>query len=129
MIAGVGSAVLTALVVFVMVAVFAIVSGVQARGAPDSASIARFANDAGTWLGPPLTVAATAAAAAWVARKARFRVQLHGVLVGLVAAVVGLALAAAGSRSFHIGAVFIFAVVVAAGWFSGWLAGRGLRTT
>jgi hypothetical protein len=129
LVAGVSAALLPLLAIFVVVMVFAFVSAVQVRGAPDSARIARFANAMGAWLAPPVAVAATAAAGAWVARKVRSRVQLHGVLVGGVAAILGLAVGVAETRSFRAGALLLLAAGVAAGWLGARLAGRGPRTT
>jgi hypothetical protein len=128
LIAGVCAAVVPLLLVTLAVVLLgALVSAVQARGAPEPARVELFARVMGAVWGPPAVVAATAGAGAWVARRVRSRVQLHGVLVGGVAAVLGLVIVAAETRWFGAGALLVLAGTVAAGWFGAWATMAGRR--
>jgi hypothetical protein len=84
--AGATAAILVSVLLFLVIAMYAVVLSVQARGAPDQAQIGRFGNQMGTWLAPALLALLTIGAAAWVTRSVQAGVQLHGLLVGLIAA-------------------------------------------
>jgi hypothetical protein len=76
--------------------------------------IQEFAGQA--WFVPALRVLLTALAAAWVARTVgESAATLHGVLVGVVVAAIGLAF----SNPFSLRALALFVLTVAAGWSGG----------
>jgi hypothetical protein len=121
-VAGVVATVLAFAVVFLVVAVYAASLATQAQGAPDPDQIARFAEGTGAWLGPVLALLFTAGAAWLVARSvASEAATRHGLVVGLVVAVVDLAL----GGPFGVGALVGFVLTVGAGWMGGRLGKRG----
>jgi hypothetical protein len=122
LLAGLSAAGLTFGAVYLVVTVYAVLLGVQAQGEPDQAHIQRFAEGVGAWLGTVVGVLFTFGGAAWVARRVESATAaLHGVLVGGVVAVVGLAFGGSLGIVEVVGAV----LTVAAGWLGGRLGGRG----
>jgi len=109
------------LLMFGIVTGYALKLGFEARGAPDQDRIQAFAESMGPTWGPVLLGLMVLAAAFWATRKAGGRHALQGILVGLVAALPGLALSLPPSRSD----LLAVAVALAAGWLGGTLAGRG----
>ncbi len=107
-------------VVLVVVVVF--VSTILAVGlpvAPDQGSINERSAQIGTWGVPVLTVFA----AAWVARAVEPRTAtLHGVLVGLLVAIIfGLVF----FWPFDLTTLVLFALTIGAGWLGGLTGRRG----
>ena len=121
-VAGVVATVLAFAIVFLVATVYAASLAAQAQGAPDPDRIARFAEGTGAWLGPVLVLPFTAGAAWLVARGvASEAATRHGLVVGLVVAVVDLAL----GGSFAVGVLVRFVLTVGAGWMGGRLGKRG----
>ena len=78
------------LLVTLMATLYAFKLAFEAQGAPDQARIGQFAEYLGRSYWWVLQVLLTVPAAAWAVRKVRGSHQLHGVLIGLVAAATGL---------------------------------------
>ena len=112
--------------VFLVVSVYAVILGFEARGAPDQALIDQFASQISTWFGPVLTALLTLGAAVWVARKVEAAIILHGVLVGLIAVLIGLTVTLVFfDSSIDMPDIVRFVLAVAAGWVGGFLGSRG----
>ncbi|HEY6411203.1 MAG TPA: hypothetical protein VIY29_27405 [Ktedonobacteraceae bacterium] len=124
---GVLVAILSIVLVFLVVTVYATILAIQVRGQPDQAQITRFANQVYAWDIPTiLVILLTIGGAAWVARKVEIGATLHGLLVGLVAAICILILGLAfGGGGGWLGMLVIFVLTVAAGWLGGVLGSRG----
>lgn len=113
------------LLVTLLVTAYAFVLSIQARGAPEQAQITQFANQFAPWATPILGILLTFGAAVWVARKVETAPQLHGWLVGLVVAIIGLIIAVVfgGAADLFTDLVW-FVVTIAAGGVGGVLSGR-----
>jgi hypothetical protein len=92
LVAGIGTQVLALLVVTLVVTGYAFKLAFAVQGAPDQARIAEFAGYLGRSYSWILQILLTVPAAMWAVRKAESSLDLHGVLVGLVVAVAGLAM-------------------------------------
>ena len=92
--AGIAVPVASLLAITIGVTGFAFRLAFAARGAPDQAEIARFAEHLGRVSWTPLSVLLTLPAAAWAARRARSLAAAHGILVGLIAAGSGMVFSA-----------------------------------
>ena len=122
LVAGLGTCVAALLVITLLSTAYAFKLAFDVRGAPDQARIAHFAEYLGRSCWWALQMLLTVLAAAWAARKVQGSHQLHGVLVGLVAAATGFAMAF--TLSFR--TIAEFALTVGAGWLGGALAARKL---
>jgi hypothetical protein len=92
----------------------------EVRGAPDQARIGQFAAHVGRSYWWVLQILLTVPAAAWAVRKVQGTPQLHGVLIGLLVAVVGLVMGFTVSfRTIAEGAL-----AVGAGWLGAAIAAR-----
>jgi putative membrane protein (TIGR04086 family) len=112
---GVIPTILTMVLVFLVILVYVFGLAAQARGQPDRTQIERFVSLV-HWFEPVLAILLTVSSAAWVAHKAQRRTGLHGLLVGLVVAILlpleGLAFGATlGLRD-----LVSFVLTIAAGW-------------
>jgi multisubunit Na+/H+ antiporter MnhB subunit len=90
------------------------------HGAPDQARIGQFAEHfsrSSWWV---LQILLTLATAAWTTRKVQQSHQLHGALIGLVVALVGLAI----GLTLSLRSIAVFALTVGAGWLGGAMAAR-----
>jgi hypothetical protein len=112
---GIGTFGAVLLVITLVVTGYAFTLAFEARGAPDQARIARFAEHLGRSSWWVLQILLTVPAAAWAVRKVQRAHQLHGVLVGLVVAATGLAMA----RTISVRTIAEFALTVGAGWLGG----------
>src|SRR6516165_7565244 len=83
---GVLAPLLSFALVTLIVTVYAFALAFQARGQPDTTSINQFAAQVAPWATPIFTALLTLLGALWVARAVPSRAQLHGILVGVVAA-------------------------------------------
>jgi len=92
----------------------------EVRGAPDQARIGQFAEYLGRSYWWVLQMLLTVPAAAWAARKVQRSPQLHGVLIGLMAAATGFLLA----HTVSVRTMAAFALTVGAGWLGGAMAAR-----
>ena len=99
LVAGIGTSVAVFLVITLVATGYAFKLAFEVRGAPDQARIGQFAAHLGRSYWWVLQILLTVPAAAWAARKVQRSPQLHGVLVGLVAAATGFVIAFTIQRS------------------------------
>jgi hypothetical protein len=120
LVAGIGTSVAVFLVITLAATGYAFKLAFEVRGAPDQARIGQFAEHLGRSSWWVLQILLTAPAAVWAVRKGQRSPQLHGVLVGLVAAATGFAIA----FTISVRTLAAFALTVGAGWLGGALAAR-----
>ena len=120
LVAGIGTSVAVFLVITLAATGYAFKLAFEVRGAPDQARIGQFAAYLGRSYWWVLQILLTVPAAVWAVQKVQRSHQLHGVLVGLVAAVAGLAIAFTLSAR----TMAAFALTVGAGWLGGAMAAR-----
>jgi len=125
--AGVLAPLLSFVLVTMIVTVYAFALAFQARGRPDAARINQFTAQVAPWATWALTALLTLLGALWVARAVPSRAQLHGLLVGVVAALLSLLLSLFGARGVQLTTVVARALIVAAGWVGGLIAARARR--
>jgi hypothetical protein len=118
LLAGIGSCAAVLLVITLVATGYAFKLAFEVRGAPDQARIGQFAEHLGRSFWWVLQILLTVPAAAWAVRKVQRSHQLHGVLVGLVAAATGFAMAFTLSAR----TMAEFALTVGAGWLGGAMA-------
>jgi hypothetical protein len=118
LVAGIGTFVAVLLVITLVVTGYAFKLAFEVRGAPDQARIARFAEHLGRSSWWALQILLTVPAAAWAVRKAQRNPQLHGVLIGLVVAAMGLLM----GFTMSVRTMAEFALTVGAGWLGGAMA-------
>jgi hypothetical protein len=126
--AGVLAPILGFVLVTLIVTVYAFALAFQARGQPDTTSINQFAAQVAPWATPALTALLTLLGALWVGRAVPSRAQLHGLLVGGVAALLSLLFSLFGARGLQLPTLIACVVIVLAGWFGGLIAERTGRT-
>ena len=120
LVAGIGTCVAVFLVITLVVTGYAFMLAFQVRGAPDQTRIAQFAEYLGRSSWWVLQIFLTVPAAAWAVRRIQSSHQLHGVLIGLVAAAVGSLMA----FTISVRTIAAFALTVSAGWLGGAIAAR-----
>ena len=120
LVAGIGTSVAVFLVITLAATGYAFKLAFEVRGAPDQARIGQFAAHLGRSYWWVLQVLLTVPAAVWAVRKVQKSPELHGVLVGLAAAVAGLAIA----FTLSVRTMAAFALTVGAGWLGGAMAAR-----
>ena len=120
LVAGIGTSVAVFLAITLAATGYAFKLAFEVRGAPDQARSGQFAAHLGRSYWWVLQILLTVPAAVWAVRKVQRSPQLHGVLVGLVAAVAGLAIAFTVSAR----TLAAFTLTVGAGWLGGALAAR-----
>ena len=120
LVAGIGTSVAVFLVITLAATGYAFKLAFEVRGAPDQARIGQFAAHLGRSYWWVLQILLTVPAAVWAVRKVQRSHQLHGVLVGLVAAAAGFAIAFTVSAR----TLAAFALTVGAGWLGGAMAAR-----
>ena len=128
-----GRVLLTGLVVYVLsyftviliITVYAFILAFQVRGAPDQVRIEQFADQVSTWGGPVLVLLLTLGAAIWVSRKVAVATSLHGLLVGLMVAIIGVILSLIFGWAMDLLDLMWFFLTMTVGWFGGVLGGRG----
>ena len=118
--AGIGTCVTVFLVITLVATGYAFKLAFEVRGAPDQARIGQFAAHLGRSYWWVLQILLTVPAAAWAVRKVQRSHQLHGVLVGLVAAAAGFAM----SLTLSVRTMAALALTVGAGWLGGAMAAR-----
>jgi len=126
--AGVLAPILSFVLVTLIVTVYATYLAIQARGQPDTTLINQFAAQVAPWATPALTTLLTLLGALWVGRPVPSRAQLHGILVGVVAALLSLLLSLIGARGLQLPTLSACALIVVAGWVGGLIAARAGRT-
>jgi hypothetical protein len=110
------------LLVFLIVTAYASYLAFQARGAPDQATIQAFADRYAPWLGPISLILFTLLGSMWMARFVRTDLELHGLVLGVIVALVNLIFA--GTGAFSLNALLVTVLVVGAGWLGGKLSGQ-----
>ena len=121
-----GRVLLTGVLVVMLVVILNTVLLVLAThvwGQPDQAQIAI---QVSSWSSYILVILLTVGGAAWVARKVEREAPLHGLLVGLVVALILLILSV-GFGSSLLMALLTFDLNLAAGWLGGVLGSRGRK--
>jgi hypothetical protein len=108
------------LVVTMAVIAHAFRLGWAARGAPDQVAIQQFADRVGPEWGPIIAALLTGIASFWISRRAMTSPARCGLLLGLVVAVVPLAVRA----RFDSRVVVVSATILLVGALGGWLGGR-----
>jgi hypothetical protein len=119
-VAGIGTSLAVFLVITLAATGYAFKLAFEVRGAPDQAPIGQFAAHLGRSYWWVLQILLTVPAAAWAVRKVQKSPGLHGVLVGLVAAAAGFAIA----FTLSVRTMAAFALTVGAGWLGGAMAAR-----
>jgi hypothetical protein len=120
--------ILSFVLVTLIVTVYAFVLAFQARGQPDMTLINQFAAQVAPWATPALTALLTLLGALWVGRAVPSRAQLHGILVGVVAALISLLFSLFGARGVQFTTLLACAGIVVAGWVGGLIVERAGRT-
>jgi hypothetical protein len=120
LVAGIGTGVAALLVITLAATGYAFKLAFEVRGAPDQATIGQFAAHLGRSYWWVLQILLTVPAAVWAVRKVQKSPEFHGVLVGLVAAAAGSAIA----FTLSVRTMAAFALTVGAGWLGGALAAR-----
>jgi hypothetical protein len=118
LVAGIGTYVTAFLVITLVVTGYAFKLAFEVRGAPDQARIGQFAEYLGRSSWWVLQILLTVPAAAWAVRTVRSSHRLHGVLIGLLVAAMGLVMGV--TMSFRTTAEV--ALTVGAGWLGGAMA-------
>ena len=118
LVAGIGTSVAVFLVITLVVTGYAFQLAFEIRGAPDQTRIAQFAEYLGRSSWWVLQILLTVPAAALAVQKVQRSHPLHGVLIGLVVAVTGLAMGFTISPR----TIAVFALTVGAGWLGGAMA-------
>ena len=115
---------LSFLILMVIIAVYAVVLAFQARGAPDQIAINHFAARISPKWMPWLEMLLTLVMALRVARRARKAGILHGLFIGIMVALLGLAvtLAFGGRPGLH--SLLFSLSVVGLGWLGGFAGQR-----
>jgi putative membrane protein (TIGR04086 family) len=119
-----GVIVISFLLTFLVVTVYAAMLAVQAQGQPDQEQITDFAKAVAPWVGTISGLLLIFIGAAWTARRVPMHKALHGLLVGIFVAVVTIILDALGGITAMDVAGFVLAIV--AGWLGG-MVGAGRR--
>jgi len=119
-VAGIGTSVAVFLVITLAATGYAFKLAFEVRGAPDQARIGQFAAHLGRSYWWVLQILLTVPAAVWAVQKVQRSHQLHGVLVGLVAAAAGFAI----GSTLSVRTLAAFALTVGAGWLGGAVAAR-----
>jgi putative membrane protein (TIGR04086 family) len=125
---GVLAPILSFALVTLIVTVYATYLAFQARGQPDTTSINQFAAQVAPWATPALTALLTLLGALWVGRAVPSRAQLHGILIGVIAALVSLLFSLIGARGLPVSTLIACVVIVVAGWVGGLIVARTGRT-
>lgn len=120
LLAGIGVPVAGMVLVTLMATGYAFKLAFEVQGAPDQARIGQFAAHVGRSYWWVLQILLTVPAAAWAVRKAERLHQLHGVLVGLVVAAVGLMM----GLTLSVRTITEGALAVGAGWLGAAVAAR-----
>jgi hypothetical protein len=124
LLAGIGVPVAAFLLVMLVTTGYAFKLAFEVMGPPDQAQISRFAAHLGRSYYWVLQILVTAPAAAWGARTARSRHQLHGACIGLLAGATGLAISFMMSSKISLWMIAKFLLTVGAGWLGGMMIAR-----
>ena len=105
----------------VMVTVYALVLAFQARGAPDQVAINRFAASISPKAMPWLEALLTLVMAFRVARRAQKARIMHGLLVGILAALLSVAVTLAFGGRLTLRNLLFLLMIVGLGWLGGFV--------
>jgi cation transporter-like permease len=112
------------LILMAVVVVYAFVLAFRARGAPDQNAINHFASWVSPRLMPWLEMLLTLAVALRVARRAENASVMHGLLLGFLAGLLGLAVTAAFGGRLGLRNLLVALAVTGLGWLGGFIGGR-----
>jgi hypothetical protein len=112
---------LSFLILTIIVAVYAFVLAFQARGAPDQSAISHFAARVSPKLMPWVEVFLTFLAAAIVGRRAEQASAIHGLLIGILAGLLSLAVPLAFAGRLGLRNLVLFLIIVGLGWVGGFI--------
>jgi len=113
---------LSFLILTVIVAVYALVLAVQARGAPDQAAISRFAARVSPKLMPWLEVSLTfLAAAVVVGRRTEKASAIQGLFIGILSGLLSLLVPLAFAGRLGLRNLVLFLIILGLGWFGGFI--------
>lgn len=110
---------LSFLILTIIVAVYAFVLAIQARGAPDQSAISHFAARLSPKLMPWLEMFLTFFAAVVVARRAEKAGAAHGLWIGILAGLLSLAVPLAFAGRLGLRNLVLFLIIVGLGWVGG----------
>lgn len=111
---------LSFLTVLLTVTAYATYLGFQARGAPDMSLIESFANQVVPWVGGASLLLFTFLGALHAARRVDSAVQLHGIIVGVLAGVLHIVV----DQTLEVSVVITALLAVGAGWLGATLIAR-----
>ena len=114
--AGFGVVALSFLLLFVPVIVYTFALAFRVRGAPDPAAINRFAAMLSPALMPWLERGLALVLAFWVVRRTEAARAADGLLVGVLAGLLGMGVTLAFGGSISVRSMVSFLIVVALGW-------------
>ncbi len=120
---------LSFLVLTLITTAYALSLAIHNRGTPDQAAISHFASRTGRWLMPWLETLLTALAAAVVARRTDNASPFHSLLIGILAGLLGLAVALAFGGHLNLRAICLFLIVVGMGWLGGFIGRKRVGRT
>jgi uncharacterized membrane protein len=112
---------LSFLILMVMTTIYAMVLAFQARGAPDQIAINRFAASISPKWMPWLEMLLTLVMAFRVARRSQKARIVHGLFIGVLAALLSLAVTLAFGGRLGLRSLLFFLIVVALGWLGGFV--------
>ena len=112
---------LSFLILTLLIALYAVVLAFQARGAPDQIAINHFAKWVSPKLMPWLEMLLTLVMALRVARQAPKASILHGLLIGITAALLCLAVVLAFGGRLGLHNLLFSLIVVGLGWLGGFV--------
>ncbi len=118
--------VLSFLIVMGIIAIYAFVLAAQARGAPDQNAINHFAARISPRLMPWLEMLLTFIVALWAARGEKAAV-VHGLFIGILAGLLGLALTLPFGGRFDLHNLLFLLLVVVLGWLGGFVGHKGRK--
>jgi hypothetical protein len=108
--------------VFLIITIYAGYLGFQVRGMPDQTMIQEFANQYAPWLGVFSLMLFTLLGARWLAGFVRTNVELHGLVLGVLVALVNLIFE--GMGAFSLSSLLITVLIVGAGWLGSRLSAQ-----
>ena len=110
------------ILVFLIVTAYASYLAFQVRGAPDQTMIQEFANQYAPWLGVISLVLFTLLGARWLASFVKIDLELHGLVLGVLVALVNMIFE--GTDAFSLNSLLGTAILIGAGWLGGRWAAR-----
>jgi hypothetical protein len=115
------------LIITIITTIYAFVLAFEARGKPDQAAISQFAGSISIWLMPLLESVFTFLAAWLVTKKIVQNIPMHGILIGIAAGLLTIALGLILHGGFDYLDIVFFFIFSALGFLGGYVRQR--RTT